>query len=153
MPAGPGEVWTGDLQAVVSVADGPTTVAITPHDARDLGPLPDGLFADGNAYEVVLGTDVAGELVLAVPHSATGLALSPDGETWDVVSVRTPEPLRVSVELTGSGWYLAVAEHEMGPADGGVPLDGAAVAVVLGAPLLLATLLVLARRRRVGPGA
>lgn len=68
---GPGraDVWTPDLQALVSVeAPRPVSVALTPRDPSRLPALP-GLAASGNAYEVVLdGAVDTATVVLRPPH-------------------------------------------------------------------------------------
>jgi hypothetical protein len=145
-------VWTADLQAVLTMApevlgDG-MTVAITPREARALAELPAGLFADGNVYEISIDAEAAvtGQLDLVLPHDATTVLVSADGESWSVVPTATFSPGHASVPLRGGGLFLAATDHAV---DAGRPGSGALRAVVLvGAPAVLLLLLTLARRRR-----
>jgi hypothetical protein len=117
------DVWTGDLQAVLSLPEvdlpaataGTVSVAITPHAAGELGPVPSGLAADGNAYEVAMRSGDAamgplvhpGRLFLAVPQAASAVLFSVDGGTWEVLDLEPGSSGQAVVAFTRPGFYLA----------------------------------------------
>lgn len=157
------EVWTGDLQAVVSLPevrlperpdrDG-ISIAITPRRPDSVGELPGGWFADGNAYEVIVtdggfplaAIEPPGELLLAVPHeTATVLHAGPDRASWERVDAHVVGA-QVVTELARSGTYLAVTDHPIVvSASDGSDASVAPIIVILGSVLLLTTLLLLRR--------
>ena len=162
------EVWTGDLQAVLSLPDTElpararvtVSVGLQPRDAATLGRLPSPLSADGNAYAVFV-TDgggpallaAPGRLTLAVPHAATAVLYSPDGATWTVLETSEPAANPVEAPFERSGYYLAAADHPLvaGVSSGGVsaPLVVGLVAVPIVAVGALVALGRRSTRRRV----
>jgi hypothetical protein len=158
------EVWTGDLQAVVAFADTPlpprdrnaVTIAITARDASTLGPLPASLNSDGNAYEVSLtdgATDVgplsvAGKIILAVPHAATAVLFSVDGNGWTVMPATSAQPNQVEAAFAQPGYYLAATDHSLSSGSGSAGVRGPAVVALVALPVLaLGGLVAFARRR------
>ena len=156
------EVWTGDLQAVVSFADTPlpardrtsVAVALRPVDAAALGALPSSFAADGNAYEIsvrdgdipMASLPTAGRLVLALPNVATAVLYSADGATWTTVLPSSSAPDQVEVAFARPGYYLAATDHPLG-GGGASSARGPLVAALVALPLaLLAALLLLGRR-------
>lgn len=111
------EVWTGDLQAVLSLPEvmlpererAAVSVSITAVDPAELPPPPVGHFADGNAYRLELddaGTpidriDPAGRLTLTVPHRATTVLFSPDRARWTVLGAEPADVLVLVALLVG----------------------------------------------------
>jgi len=91
---------TGDGQFSMNLPPGAITasgsssirVHITPLDPATLGPLPAGLFPDGNAYHFELALDPSGQpvttldtsgnLVLQLPAVGHTVLFSPDGKAW-----------------------------------------------------------------------
>jgi hypothetical protein len=157
------DVWTGDLQAVLSFANAPLphrsrdsiTVAITPVDAATLGPLPSGLTADGNALHITttdgdtdLGTlDPPAKLILFVPHQTDLVVFAPDGSRWTTLSARSVAVTDTSTDYQRSGYYLAVANHPLVAVATSAP-RGAVIAIVVLLPVALGVLLLLTRRRQ-----
>lgn len=157
------EVWTGDLQAVVSMPDEPlparprtgVAFAITPLDHGALGRLPAGRFGVGNAYRFELrdgGVDVGqldapGRVILAVPHPATTVLFSDDGSEWQALDTSAGTPFEVDAPFARPGYYLAAGDHPLGPAH---PTPPPAVRLPVVAALVtlpLAVVAVLLRRR------
>jgi hypothetical protein len=156
------EVWTGDLQAVLALDAVPLSrrartevdVDITAVAPATLGELPPDAFADGNAYEVVLrdGDDAidqiepAGRIILRVPHAATDVLHSADGQRWRAVESTEISAEEIEARLAAPGFYLAVADHPLGGTSGD-GLSAVGTAAALGAPLLLLALVLLLTRR------
>ena len=142
------DVWTADLQAVLSLSEGGVTVDVVPRAVE----LPEGAFANGNAYEVTISAPRSGELVLVVPDAVVGALHSADGRTWAPVSVRQPEPGQLALRLVGNGLYVAVADHDV-RAGGSSSSSSSTLrtAVLLGGPGLLAVVALVGRRRRTEP--
>ena len=145
VPDGITDVWTGDLQAVVSLAEGGVAVDLVPREAAS---LPDGSFANGNAYEVTVSAPTSGQLLLAVPDVVVGALYSADGATWSSVPIAGTPPGQVAVELVGNGLYVAVADHDV-RAGGGSSMLGRGV--LIGGPVVLVAVALLARHRRQEP--
>jgi hypothetical protein len=98
---------TGDGQFSMNLPPGAITAAgassirvhITPLDPATLGPLPAGLFPDGNAYHVeltldpssqpVTNLDTSGNLVLQLPAVGHTVLFSPDGKTWQDLQAKS----------------------------------------------------------------
>lgn len=106
---GRADVWTPDLQAVVSLeGTPPVAVALTPHDPTRFPALP-GLQASGNAYEVTLDGRVdAATVLLRPPHPVTAVARL-DGQAWTVVPAVPGPDGEVRVPWDGPGPYVAAA--------------------------------------------
>ena len=157
------EVWTGDLQAVLSLPDmklptsdrATVTVSLSPTDAATLGRLPSPLSADGNAYAVtVIDGDAPAELAtpgrvtLAVPHAATAVLYSSDGAAWTVVASTSTSPNQVEATFDRSGYYLAAIDHPLtGGARSGGGVSRPLVATLVALPVLALLGLVLLARR------
>jgi hypothetical protein len=154
------EVWTGDLQAVLSLPEIPlverqrvsVAISITAVDPAALPALPDGKFADGNAYRLDLedaGTPIdrlapAGRLTLTVPHPAATVLFLVDGAGWSVVAVK-PTDREVEVRLERPGTFLAAADHSLG-SSGSEPA-GSKLALLLAVPVVVLAALLLVKRR------
>jgi hypothetical protein len=154
------EIWTGDLQVVLGLPEIPlpegrrasVSISITAVDPAGLPDLPDGTFADGNAYRIELddaGTPIdrlepAGRLTLTVPHPAATVLFSADGARWSVIVAR-PTDREVEVELARPGYFLAAADHALESGRNGPA--GSKLALLLAVPVVaLAGLLLLKRR-------
>ena len=142
-------------------ADTSVKVRVTPLDPAPLGPLPEGLGANGNAYQVRLahqpsGQDVAtlavpGNILLTVPLTTAGLWFSPDGRAWQRVGNQTvPGQPVVGGPFAQPGYYMAGTHLTPAtkPAAGSSNVTGIVIAVVLTAALALALGLTPAVRRR-----
>jgi hypothetical protein len=168
----PAGVATPDGQFVVSLArgaiapaPGASSVAVTiaPLGPRDLGPLPGGLRADGNAYRVDMTYQPAGgaitrfakpgTLLVEIPELGNGLFASGDARRWTSIDARTIPPRRLSMSATFAvpGYYLAGTTLPMltvaGTASGS---DSIALGLIVAAAALVVfgAGFVLVRRRR-----
>ena len=124
----PTHFGTSDGQFAVSLAAGAiapaagatsVTVQITPLVPRHLRPLPRGLRANGNAYQVDMkyepsGVAVtrlakAGVLKFEIPEPGPSLFVSPDATAWSLLPTRSlpPHELILSTRFSGAGYYLA----------------------------------------------
>jgi len=95
-------------------------LAVTPMDPAKLGPVPAGLFPDGNAYLVTafyepghVAIPAAAQPIDAVvrtPVSSVALLTSTDGKTWTrIPDQHIPTQAAVSTSFTTFGYLLAVA--------------------------------------------
>jgi hypothetical protein len=160
--------------AAFSPHDGDTkiTVTVTPLDAATLGPLPRGVAADGNAYQIDLAYQPSktplpslaadGNVVLTAPHQANSMLYSADGRTWTSLPIQPfGDPTMIGAIFHQPGWYLAGADPSKisgttGPGSGGTasrPGTGAgtgvvAIGVVAAAVILGGGALALVRRRQ-----
>jgi len=173
-----GGVVTPDGQVTVSLGPGAfgrhpgdtaATITITPVDPGALAPLPPGLRADGNAYRIDMAYSPSragvgalaapGDVTLAVPVPAKGLARTGPGRPWEALSgLRVAGGTGETAALPGPGVYVAVAaatpSTEIVTPGAGRPVLG--TAAVAAATAALAALMVLAptallRHRKPGP--
>ncbi len=106
---GRADVWTPDLQALVTVTGAaPVSVRLVPLDPAILPELPE-LHPSGNAYEV----DLEGELAEAVvtlrpPHVVTTVERW-DGARWQPIPVTPGAGGEVQIPWDGPGPYVAAA--------------------------------------------
>jgi hypothetical protein len=109
--------------AAFSPHDGDTkiTVTVTPVDVATLGPLPQGVAADGNAYRIDLAYQPSktqlpslaadGNVVLTAPHQANSMLYSADGRTWTNLPVQPfGDPTMIGATFHQPGWYIAGAD-------------------------------------------
>jgi hypothetical protein len=143
--------------------DTAVAAAVSPHDALTLGPLPDDMSPQSNAYRVEVTYRPSGGPVTAFQGTTSSIALvgagasdallySPDGQAW---AARPTTPLGsghgLETPLAGTGYYLVVDIDDSGGAQGTSP---AMVALVVGIPpLLLAGLVVRNRRAKAAAAA
>ena len=108
---GRADVWTPDLQALVTLAAAPpVAVEVVPRDPT-AWPSPDGLEVSGNAYEVHLDGEVDDAVtVLRPPHLVTHVARW-DGAAWDVDEAVPGAEGEVRVPWDGPGPYVAAARR------------------------------------------
>jgi hypothetical protein len=153
---GAASVWTPDLQFSVDLAGGAYRdvedlwVDLVPFDPAVFPPLPDGLDAVGNAYEVtfrngrggpVVPGAVAGSVRFSLPHRADGVFLL-DAGGWagsPVIEELTGESgTGAVVSFRGSGVYLAGVEHSDGRSSllASAALSGALIVALAGLMLL-----------------
>lgn len=120
---GRADVWTPDVQALVSVSTtAPVHVVLEPMDAATF-PQVAGLVAAGNAYLIELDGDFSdAQVVLRPPGPVTTVAVW-DGASWQTTDVRTGPGGEVTARWTGPGPYLA-ATHRL---DGHASTIGAIV--------------------------
>ncbi len=158
-------VSTDDAQAIVGLDKGsvpaqpPDTsalVRLVPVDAGTLGPLPPGLRAVSNAYQVVItyqpsGTSLTrlpanGTIALTAAETADRLLFSAEGRTWQETVFRPyGQDNGLFTELEMTGWFVAAssgAGHNAGGAGGSSGLRTllivlAGVAPIGGAVLVL----------------
>jgi hypothetical protein len=138
---------------------------IAPIAPKTLGALPDGLRANGNAYQVTMtagGTrvgslDQAGSLVLEIPEVGPNLFWSPTGAHWSRLAsnVVPPRDLALSAQFARPGYFLSGTDLPELVAEGNGGTSGsssvgivAGVAVAIVAALLLGGAYFLVRRRR-----
>lgn len=129
-------VATQDSQALMSIQrdsvpphppDSSAVMKLRPVDSAELGPLPAGLRAEGNAYRVTVDylpsrTPVTtltkpGNLVLTAVAPVARLLFTPDGKGWQVVDAG---PIAQGNGITGGftepGYYLAAGKGTPRPA-------------------------------------
>jgi hypothetical protein len=164
--------FTADSQLVINITagafdphDSDTAVraVLTPLDPATLGPVPAGLFADGNAYRIALSYQpsntavdaVAGQgsISLTAPNPGLVLLYSSDGRTWTkLASQSVAATSTVFSTFTSAGWYLVGAGPTAVPPGGnGNRLGTAAIAALVAALAILfvaAPVAVRAVRRR-----
>jgi hypothetical protein len=143
-----------------SPGDTSATVSITPLDPAKLGPLPPGLYADGNAYLVEVsyrpsGTRVTAaakpvDAIIATPVPSVALLSSPDGKTWHrIPDHHIPRQAAVATTLVAFGHLLTASNVPVviKPVGGG---SRVALVVVLGlvAAIPLVAILIWRYRRR-----
>jgi hypothetical protein len=152
LPAGAIPPSSGHTSVVISVA---------PVDPGKLGPLPPGLYSDGNAYKVTaeylpgrVSIPMAAQpvdAVLRTPVTSAELLTSPDGKTWSrIPDQHIPNQAAVSTSFTAFGYLLAAANVPLvtNPSSSGAGLllvVGLGIAAVL---LLAAALIWRSDRRR-----
>ena len=154
------EVWTGDLQAVLALAESPlpardrttVSVALVPRDAAPFGRVPAPLTAAGNAYEVtVLDSDgpiaATGRLTLAAPQAPTAVLFSPDGSSWTTLDSTSPEPNHVEAAFERPGYYLAAAERPRAASPSAAGVSGLALLLLVALPIAAVAGLVIVGRR------
>jgi hypothetical protein len=155
---------TPDGQCTVSLAAGSLAATgnarvqarLTPIAASQLGALPRGLHADGNAYRVELTAQPSGQsveeleapghLVLKGAIPIESVLYSADGRSWTTVtSQRVGDPTMAGALFSRTGVYLAASSLD--PASvAAVPTGGAGTAAVALAVVGLAVVMLL------GPG-
>jgi hypothetical protein len=154
----PTDVATDDGQAIVGLDTGsvptapPATLArlaMSPVDSATLGPLPDGLLAEGNAYRVAIDYQPSGPAVATLAKPGTigltaaapvdALLFSPDGREWQTVEARpygAPWEYGQTAPLAATGYYLPAGRTPPhARARGGVPV--AVLAPIVGAVVLV----------------
>jgi len=134
---------------------------VVPVDPAILGPLPTGLRANGNAYQVKVGYQPSGaeittlatamSILLTVPETTAGLWFSADGRAWQRVGNQTvPGQPVVGGTFNQVGYFLG-GTHVTPPSSkggGGGNVTGIVIAVVLTAALAVALGFAPALRRR-----
>jgi len=168
--------FTADSQLVINItagafaphgADTAVRAVLTPLDPATLGPVPPGLFADGNAYRIGLTYQpsntavdtVAGQgsISLTVPNPGLVLLYSSDGRTWTTLASQTVAATStVFATFNNPGWYLVGAGPTAVTTGGNRNRLGTAVIAAMVAALAIlfvaAPVAVRAiRRRRPGP--
>jgi hypothetical protein len=147
-----------------SLNDTTASVSITPHDPAKLGPLPAGLYSDGNSYEVRVSYQPTGthltvaarpvDVVIVTPVPSVALLSSADGQTWHrVTDHHIPGQAAVAATITAFGYLLAAANAPVvvKPASGMWRiLLIVGLGLLVGVPLV-AALLLRNRGRRKGP--
>ena len=171
-----GAVATDDGQFLANLGAGavkdPTATAVdakvTPVDPATLAPLPARSFADGNAYRLDLTLTPAnaavgtlaspGNVVLTLPAAGTGVAFSPDGRTWQLL---TAQPVGTSHTTLGvafdrPGFYVGVAASEVNGSASSGGGGGSTVYVVVSLAAIVVAVagsaIALRRRNRPAPG-
>jgi MYXO-CTERM domain-containing protein len=149
---------SGDGQLALSLAAGAippspgrnsVLLSFAPVDPAKLGPLPVGLFSDGNAYLVTAFYQPGRvpipapakpiDAVIRTPVSSTALLISTDGKAW----TRTPDQhiptqAAVAATITSFGYLLAVANVPVVP-----PSSSSGTSIILPIGLGIASLLLL----------
>ena len=167
VPAG---IQTSDQQVILGLATGAVAphpgarslrVSIVPLDPAELGPLPGGLYPNGNAYLISVtyqpsGAPVTklakpGSMTLEIPGIGRVLFTSRDGHAWQRVHAHNvlPTNLIMSTLFSTPGYYLGGTTFP--PASSGSSSSSSVkVAVAVGglAVVLLVATVVLVRRRR-----
>jgi hypothetical protein len=154
----PAGIATPDGQFVISLgrgalpdARGASTVEVrvTPIAPAKLGPVPDGLRANGNAYRVEMsyqprgGTvttlEKPGSLLMEIPEIGDRLFASPDGKQWHATPARviTPRQLTMTSTLRVTGYYLAATSL---PELAGPSTHSSHVALIVGAATIVVAL-------------
>lgn len=133
-------------------------VAATPLDVLTLGPLPDDVSPQGNAYRVTVTYRPSGQPVTDVTPGSSSVALvaagpsdylfySRDGQNWDR---RETTPLGgghgLETRFAGTGYYVVTSIAVAGGGGGASPL--VVVVVLLVPPLLVGGLVLRSRRAK-----
>jgi len=175
--SGPAGFATPDGQFVVNLARGAIQAApgatsvqvqVTPIAPRHTRPVPGGLRANGNVYEVNMryeptGTQVTrlvrpATLLMELPELGNALFVSPDGTRWTRLRSRpvSADQLTLTANFTGPGFYVAATdlpELVVQPAGAQRSAIWIGIATASGALVLFAVgALVVVRRRRVREG-
>lgn len=168
--SGASNVTTADGQAIAGldigsapphVPDTAVKVRVTPVDPGTLGPLPAGVRAEGNAYQVTLSylpsgqalTSLAkpGTLALTAAAAPSALLFSPDGRDWRDADAR---PFGGSnglfSQLTAPGYFVPVSHNQPRAAAGSGSGVGFALIVLVVAGVLVVGAVVIAAGRRRG---
>jgi hypothetical protein len=174
--SGPSGATSEDNQIVLNIPAGgipphpPDTKAIvkvTPFDPAKLGPLPNALRPDGNAYRVEMNyasgapipaLAVPGNCFLIVPNPSTDIAFSVDGRTWELLGEQHigGSSVNVGTKFEKAGYYLGATNLNVaGSAPKKKGTSTAAIALVIAGVVVLALVVGLAprlfRRRRPPP--
>jgi len=166
----PAGIQTSDSQVILGLATGAVApragqrslrVEVQPLAPSTLGPLPGGLYANGNAYLIsvtyepsgapVLELAKPGSLTIQIPGIGRVLYTSRDGHRWTRVHAHNvlPTNLIMSALFSTPGYYLGGTTFPPAPpASSSSSSVKIAVAVAALAVVLLVTTVVLVRRRR-----
>lgn len=149
---GRADVWTPDLQALVTVIGAPpVTVRLAPLDPATLPEVPD-LEVSGNAYEVALDAATRPDAVVTLrpPHLVTTVARW-DGERWHLTEVTLGPDGEVRASWDGPGPYVAAASRLDGHGSSLGALVHDPLRATLAALGLIGVSIGLDRRRRAEP--
>ncbi len=162
-------VSTDDAQAIVGLDKGSVpanppdtsiTVRVVPVDSGTLGPLPAGLRAVSNAYQVAISYRPSGTTLTRLPAKGTialtaaergdRLLFSADGQSWQETVFRPyGQDNGVFTELDTAGWFVVASSgtHSAGAGGssalrtvllvlaGGAPIVGAVLVLKLPSPV------------------
>ena len=168
----PAGIQTSDNQVILGLASGavaPRTgqtslhVVVRPLAPSAVGPLPGGLYPNGNTYLIsityepsgapVLTLAKPGSLTLQIPGIGRVLYTSRDGHTWSRVHAHNvlPTNLIMSAVYTTPGYYLGGTTY---PPASPASSSSSAVKIAVGVGalvvvVLVATLVLTRRRRRI----
>ena len=148
----------------VPVRDGEVSVKaeIEPVAPETLGPLPPGLFADGNAYRMTLAFQpsgqpletlaVPGNVVLTVPAPGTIMVHSVDGRSWERLEGGGHASGSLAAPFTRPGIFLGASETPLdfgtgASSDGGGVWFVVVLILALAAGLVVVPILVRRSRR------
>jgi hypothetical protein len=136
-------------------------ITVTPLDPGRLGPLPEGLTSDGNAYEIgmryrpsggaLADLAVPGNIILATPEPASVLLFSSDGRGWETIDTqRVGGPDSVGGPFLRPGHYVAAVPGIARPVEepGGWLRTARRAAIVVLSVALVANLARRALQRR-----
>jgi hypothetical protein len=147
---------SGDAQVVINIPDGAApprpgdnkvVVTFTPGSARGVGPLPNGLRADGNVYQVTLAYQpsetpisklaVSGNIVMTLPEAGKTMLYSADGNQWAALPTQpVGSPTILGAVFSRPGFYVggaaATAAKSKSNSGAVVLAAGAVVALALG---------------------
>jgi hypothetical protein len=171
----PAGIQTSDSQVILGMATGAIAphagdtsvkVSISPLDPAKLGPLPGGLYANGNAYLIDVRYEPSGAAVVAlakpgsmtieIPGIGHVLYTSRDGKAWRRVDAHNvlPTNLIMSTLFSTPGYYLGGTT--IPPASPASTSGSSVVRLAIGAGalavvVLVATVVLVRRRRRHRP--
>jgi hypothetical protein len=136
-------------------------MAIVPLASSAVGPLPHGLYPNGNVYRITLtyepsGTPVTklvkpGSMVIQIPGIGHQMYTSTDGHAWHLVDAHNVKPtnLYMEMQLQTPGYYLGgTTIPPPAPAASSSNVLRTAIGVGILAVLVLGATFLLVRRRR-----
>jgi hypothetical protein len=163
-------IQTTDGQVVIGMATGAVAphgsdtsirMAIVPLASSAVGPLPNGLYPNGNVYRITLtyepsGTAVTqlvkpGSMVIQIPGIGHQMYTSTDGHAWHAVDAHNVKPtnLYMEMQLRTPGYYLGgTTIPPPAPASSSSDVWRTAIGVGILAVLVLGATFLLVRRRR-----
>ncbi len=170
----PTGIQTADAQVVLALAGGAVAphgndrsvrVTVTPLDPATLAPLPQQLYANGNAYRITMtyqpsGASVRslakpGSMTLTIPGIGHDLFTSTTGRSWTQVAAHNvpPTDLLLGAAFATPGYYLGATTLPQDTAGAATSSSNTGVKLAIGAAVLAvvvlgATYLLVRRRRR-----
>src|SRR3954470_3794034 len=155
--------------AITAAGASSIRVHFTPLDPATLGPLPAGLFPDGNAYHVeltlapagqpVTNLDTSGNLVMQLPAVGHTVLFSPDGKAWQDLQAKSAAAgsTTMAASVKTVGFFVGAATADINGQTGPAAKKGSGSStgtIVLAVGVVLLVIVILfgpIAYRRLGP--